>query len=73
MNMKTAKSLYQENYINDMNWEAFDRTLHKGMSILRQNPHLDNDDIRTYSIEDQKAINIAMEYNQELMVMLLRL
>lgn len=72
MNMKTAKALYQENYQNIMNWETFGNSLHKGMNILRQNPYLDDNDIRNYSIEDQKAINIALEYNQEMMVMLLR-
>lgn len=73
MNMKTAKSIYQDKYINDMNWEAFDKTLNNGMNLLRLNPDLDRNSMRTFSIEDQKAINIAMEYNEGLMVMLLQL
>lgn len=73
MNMDVVKKMYHLNYSTELSLEEFERNLQKGIELLKLNNTTDKLFMsRFYSLEDQKAINLALEYNQELMVILLQ-
>lgn len=72
MNVSIAREVYQLQYIDEMNEEKYMELLETGLNLLRNNPNTDKIFInRFYKGDDLKAINIALMYNQELMVKLL--
>ena len=72
MNRSVATDVYQHQYVNELSEEKYMTLLTKGLELLARNPNTDKLFVnRFYRDDDLKAVNIAMAYNQELMVRLL--
>jgi hypothetical protein len=72
MNEAVARELYELRYCEKMSLEHFITRLQRGQKLIAQNPVTDKLFVsRHYNPDDQVAINIALEYNQDLMVKLL--
>jgi len=74
MNITIANEVYRLHYLNEMAEEHFLCLLQKGIELLERNQNIDRRFLsRIYnSYDDLRALNIAMRYNQELMIQLLR-
>lgn len=73
MDITIANEVYRLHYLNEMAEEHFLRLLQKGIEMLTSNQNVDKALISSFGCyEDLKAINIAMRYNQELMIRLLK-
>lgn len=69
MNIDVAKEIYTFQYFNKMSFEEFINMLQHGISLIQQYPGSDKLFIsRTFPPEAQQSINIALTYNQELIV-----
>ncbi len=72
MDRNAALEVFAKDYSETMTEVEFFQMLQKGLELLRKNPSADKLVIsRLYGVEDQKAINIALSYNEKLMVRLL--
>jgi hypothetical protein len=72
MDLEVAQEVYEQNYNHQLPWEQYIKLLDKGLVLVKTNP---TDKIfinRYYNDEDRTAVNIALQYNQDLMIKLLR-
>ncbi len=74
MNIEVAKEIYELRYQKEMSFDDFTQVLEQGLKLLNENPCVDKVFMsRFYKVDDLKCVNIALEYNEELMVKLLML
>jgi len=71
MNEEVARYVYHNSYGGQMEEEQFFTLLQKGLEFAANNPTDKLFINRFYKGDDLKAVNIALEYNQELMIRLL--
>jgi hypothetical protein len=72
MNLEIAKLVYDQYYANEMDADHFHNLLKKGLQLLTVNPNTDKLFIsRYYNGDDYIAVNVALRYNQEVMIKLL--
>ncbi|RYY11949.1 MAG: hypothetical protein EOO04_34360 [Chitinophagaceae bacterium] len=71
MNTEVAREVFS-NYKSEMNYEQFIEALAEGLEIVAKHPV--NDKLymsRKFTPDQLKAVRLALEYNQDLMVKLL--
>lgn len=72
MNTSIAHDVYDSLYSSELSEEKFMTLLERGLQLLTQNSNTDKLFVhRFYKGDDIKAVNIALTYNQEVMVRLL--
>jgi len=72
MNAEVAREMFENNYRNEMTYERFISLLEKGLKLAQNHPVTDRVYVsRVFQHEDIKAINLALAYNQEVMLKLL--
>jgi hypothetical protein len=72
MDFEVAQELYGQTYTDQLPWEQYLKLLDKGLVLIKTNP---TDKIfinRYYNDLDRRAVNIALEYNEQLMIKLLK-
>lgn len=69
MNAEVAKEIFELRYSTRMNYDQFAKLLEKGLGVLERNPAIDKlVASRICMPEELNAVNIALDYNQEIMV-----
>jgi len=69
MNVTIANEVYTLYYSNELPLDKYLALLQRGIDLLERNPNTDKLFIsRFYKDEDLSAVNIALRYNQEVMV-----
>ncbi len=72
MDTAIATELHALHYSETMTLAEYQAKLEKGLMLISKNPVTDKLFVsRFYNQEDQVAVNIALQYNEELMVRLL--
>ncbi len=65
MNSDVAKTLYDTHYKNIMSFEDYENLIEKGMNLLKKSSEIGKNNFDSlYKSEDQRAVNIALEYNE---------
>ena len=63
-----ANEIYDLRYSHEMTLEQYKVLLQKGLEFIRNNPTDKLFISRFYKGDDLKAVNLALEYNQEVMI-----
>jgi hypothetical protein len=72
MNEEVVQQVYASNYMDEMSEQHFRSMLLRGLQLVSQLSDTDKLFIsRFFKGDDLKAVNIALMYNQELMIKLL--
>jgi len=72
MNLEIANDVFHRFYGTELSEEKFTALLQRGIYLLSQNSNTDKLFIsRYYKDEDLTAVNVALRYNEQLMIKLL--
>jgi hypothetical protein len=72
MNEEVVQQVYASNYMDEMSEQQFRSMLLRGLQLVSQLSDTDKLFIsRFFKGDDLKSVNIALTYNQELMIKLL--
>lgn len=72
MNLDIANKLYEREYSDSVAYEHFMRMLKTGLHLAQHHPIGDKLYVhRIFQHDELRAVNVALAYNQEMMMMLL--
>lgn len=68
MNFDVAKELYYQKYCHEMSFEEFKLLLTMGISLVENKSFSNHSSLQNLKPVELKSVNIALAYNEELIV-----